>query len=56
VRRITRQNHLLLSRTVQLHQGLLRQFYPGAFTPTYSALGRVSMAPAAPVAAYHAAG
>jgi flagellar biosynthesis/type III secretory pathway chaperone len=56
VRRITRQNHLLLSRTVQLHQGLLRQFYPGAFTPTYSARGRVSMAPAAPMPAYHAAG
>ena len=56
VRRITRQNHLLLSRTVQLHQGLLRQFYPGAFTPTYSACGRVSLAPAASVPAYHVAG
>jgi flagellar biosynthesis/type III secretory pathway chaperone len=56
VRRITRQNHLLLSRTVQLHQGLLRQFCPGAFTSTYSALGRVSMAPATPLAAYRAAG
>jgi flagellar biosynthesis/type III secretory pathway chaperone len=56
VRRITRQNHLLLSRTVQLHQGLLRQFYPGAFTSTYSARGRVSVAPAASLPAYRAAG
>jgi flagellar biosynthesis/type III secretory pathway chaperone len=56
VRRVTRQNHLLLSRTVQLHQGLLRQFYPGAFTSTYSALGRLSMAPAAPLPAYRATG
>jgi len=56
VRRITRQNHLLLSRTVQLHQGLLRQFYPGAFTSTYSAFGRLSMAPAAPLPAFRAAG
>ena len=56
VRRVTRQNHLLLSRTVQLHQGLLRQFYPGAFTSTYSALGRLSVAPAAPLAAYRATG
>ena len=56
VRRITRQNHLLLSRTVELQQGILRQFYPGAFTPTYSALGRISVAPASPLPAYHAAG
>jgi flagellar biosynthesis/type III secretory pathway chaperone len=56
VRRITRQNHLLLSRTVELQQGLLRQFYPGAFTATYSARGRVSMAAPGPLAAYRAAG
>jgi hypothetical protein len=56
VRRITRQNHLLLSRTVQLHQGLLRQFYPGAFTSTYSACGRVSVAPASSLPAYRVAG
>lgn len=56
VRRIARQNHLLLARTVELHQGLLRQFCPGAFTPTYSAHGRVAMAGAGPLPAYHAAG
>ncbi len=56
VRRITRQNHLLLSRTVELQQGLLRQFYPGAFTSTYSARGRLSMAAPGPLAAYRAAG
>ena len=56
VRRITRQNHLLLSRTVELQQGLLRQFYPGAFTSTYSAHGRVSVAAPGPLAAYRAAG
>jgi len=56
VRRIARQNHLLLARTVELQQGILRQFYPGAFTPTYSAHGRVAMAAAGPLPAYHAAG
>jgi hypothetical protein len=56
VRKLARQNHLLLARTVELQQGLLRQFYPGAFTPTYSAHGRVALAAGAPVAAYQAAG
>ena len=56
VRRLARQNHLLLARTVELQQGLLRQFYPGAFTPTYSAHGRVAMAAAGSLPAYHAAG
>ena len=56
VRRITRQNHLLLSRTVELQQGLLRQFYPGAFTSTYSSLGRVSVSAPGPLAAYRVAG
>jgi flagellar biosynthesis/type III secretory pathway chaperone len=56
VRRITRQNHLLLSRTLELQQGLLRQFYPGAFTSTYSARGRLSLAAPGPLAAYRAAG
>jgi len=56
VRHITRQNHQLLSRTVELQQGILRQFYPGAFTPTYSAYGRLSVTPAATLPAYRAAG
>jgi flagellar biosynthesis/type III secretory pathway chaperone len=56
VRRITRQNHLLLSRTVELQQGLLRQFCPGAFTSTYSARGRLSMTSPGSLAAYRAAG
>jgi flagellar biosynthesis/type III secretory pathway chaperone len=56
VRRITRQNHLLLSRTLELQQGLLRQFYPGAFTSTYSSHGRVSVAAGGPLAAYRATG
>ncbi|MDD2765210.1 MAG: flagellar export chaperone FlgN [Opitutaceae bacterium] len=47
VRRVARQDHLLLSRLVELQQDLLRQFYPGAFTQTYSAQGRVALATAA---------
>ncbi len=44
VRRTSRQNHTLLSRAVELNQELLRQLRPDAFTKTYSAAGRVSLA------------
>ena len=40
VRRLTRQNHLLLARAVESHQDLLRTLRPDAFQQTYSAAGR----------------
>ena len=43
VRRLTRQNHLLLARTVETHQQLLRQLKPDAFMHTYTASGRASL-------------
>jgi len=56
LRRIAHQNHLLLAHTVDLQQSLLREFYPGVFTQTYSAGGRTSITAAAPLPSYHAAG
>lgn len=46
VRRTSRHNHALLSRTLELHQETLRQLRPDAFTKTYSPSGRVSLAAA----------
>jgi flagellar biosynthesis/type III secretory pathway chaperone len=43
VRRLTRQNHLLLARTVESHQDLLRALRPDAFLHTYSPDGRKSL-------------
>lgn len=43
VRRLTRQNHSLLARTVESHQELLRTLRPDAFLHTYSAAGRKSL-------------
>lgn len=40
VRRLTRQNHTLLARTVESHQELMRTLRPDAFQHTYSAAGR----------------
>lgn len=48
VRRTSRHNHTLLSRTLELHQETLRQLRPDAFTSTYAPTGRVSMAHAIP--------
>jgi flagellar biosynthesis/type III secretory pathway chaperone len=39
VRRLTRQNHSLLARTVESHQELMRTLRPDAFQHTYSASG-----------------
>ena len=44
VRRLTRQNHTLLARTVESHQELMRTLRPDAFVHTYSADGRKSLA------------
>ncbi len=43
VRRTSRHNHAVLSRTLELHQETLRQLRPDAFTKTYAASGRVSL-------------
>lgn len=43
VRRTSRHNHAVLSRTLELHQETLRQLRPDAFTKTYAATGRVSL-------------
>ena len=46
VRRTSRHNHSMLSRTVELNQELMQQLRPNAFTRTYSPAGRVSVAAA----------
>lgn len=43
VRRTSRHNHSLLTRTVEMHQETLHQLRPFAFTKTYSSIGRVSV-------------
>lgn len=43
VRRLTRQNHTLLARTVESHQELMRTLRPDAFVHTYSAAGRKTL-------------
>lgn len=55
VRRTSRHNHSVLTRTLELHQETMRQLRPDAFTKTYAATGRVSLASNAP-AALRAAG
>lgn len=44
VRRTSRHNHTLLARTLELHQEILQQLRPQAFTKTYSPGGRLSVA------------
>ncbi|MFI5337159.1 MAG: flagellar protein FlgN [Opitutales bacterium] len=57
VRRVSRHNHLLLARTVEQHQLLLRQLRPDTFTHTYAADGRASVTSnARPPASLQAAG
>jgi flagellar biosynthesis/type III secretory pathway chaperone len=57
VRRLTRQNHQLLARTVESHQEILRALRPDAFLQTYSAAGRKTLtANARPASALQAAG
>jgi flagellar biosynthesis/type III secretory pathway chaperone len=57
VRRVSRHNHLLLARTVEQQQVLLRQLRPDAFTQTYAPNGRVSLTSnARPPASLQAAG
>ncbi len=57
VRRLTRQNHLLLARTVEAQQELMRTLRPDAFQQTYSAGGRKTLiANVRPAGALQAAG
>lgn len=57
VRRLTRQNHQLLARTVESHQELMRALRPDAFLQTYSAAGRKTLTSnARPAASLQAAG
>ena len=44
VRRTSRHNHTLLARAVEVHQDVLQQLRPNAFTRTYSPAGRVTIA------------
>lgn len=56
VRRVSRHNHTLLSRTVELHQETLRLARPDAFTQTYSPNGRVTLGSVQATPALQAAG
>lgn len=48
VRRTSRHNHTLLSRTLEMHQETMRQLRPDAFPSTYAPNGRMALAHAAP--------
>lgn len=56
VRRVNRQNHMLLSRTVAIHQETLEQLRPHSFTKTYSPAGRVQVTTGHPASTLRAAG
>jgi flagellar biosynthesis/type III secretory pathway chaperone len=56
VRRTSRHNYSLLSRTVEMHQETLQQLRPKSFTRTYSPAGRMSMASAVPASTLRATG
>jgi flagellar biosynthesis/type III secretory pathway chaperone len=43
IRRMSRHNHILLARAVEIHQQLLRQILPDSFTQIYAPTGRVAM-------------
>ena len=56
VRRASRHNHTLLARTVELHQEILQQVHPAAFTKTYSPRGLLAVAASRAPASLRAAG
>jgi flagellar biosynthesis/type III secretory pathway chaperone len=56
IRRVTRHNHMLLSRVVETHQETLRHLRPDAYTKTYSPDGRVCIAGTRPAPALQIAG
>ena len=56
VRRTSRHNHTLLSRTVEMHQETLQQLRPQTFMKTYSPAGRLSVATTLPQSTLRATG
>jgi flagellar biosynthesis/type III secretory pathway chaperone len=56
VQQRSRQNHILLSRTMELMQRLLGSLFPSTGTTTYSGKGAVFSAALAPRALYEAVG
>jgi flagellar biosynthesis/type III secretory pathway chaperone len=56
VRRANRHNHALLARTVEMHQEMLQQLRPTAFTKTYAPDGRVSVATGSAASSLRVAG
>jgi flagellar biosynthesis/type III secretory pathway chaperone len=49
VRRVSRHNHTLLARAVEMHQETLEHLRPQSFTRTYSPAGRLAVASHPPV-------
>ncbi len=56
VRRVSRHNHTLLTRTVDLHQEILRSIRPDTFTQTYTPKGRLALGNVPVAPAWQAAG
>jgi flagellar biosynthesis/type III secretory pathway chaperone len=56
VRQTSRQNHLMLARTVELNQETLQLLRPESFSKTYSPAGRVSVGVAPSASSLCAAG
>ncbi len=56
VRRTSRHNHVILARTLELHQETLQQLRPDAFMKTYAPNGRVSVTSSHNIPALRAAG
>lgn len=56
VRRISRHNHTLLTKAVEVHQEVLQQLRPNTFTKTYTPGGVVSVTAAQPASTLCVAG
>ena len=56
VRRVSRHNHTLLARTVDIHQQMLRTLQPDSFMQTYSPNGRAALTTTRSAPALQAAG
>jgi flagellar biosynthesis/type III secretory pathway chaperone len=56
LRRTSRHNHTLLTSAVKVHQDLLQQLRPNAFTKTYSPAGRLSVTSTGAASTLHVAG
>ena len=56
VRRVSRHNHTLLARTVDIHQQMLRTLQPDSFVQTYAPNGRSALTTTRSAPALQAAG